>query len=288
MRATTLLLCSLLIAAPAAAAPAKAKKKIAKKPSIAWDLANLSNPRVEYWIGRFQTDKRAEFTRFLRRKPRYEKMIHAKLRKRGMPRDLIYLAMIESGFNPDALSVAGARGMWQLIPDTARRYGLRVDGKIDERKDPEKSTDAALEYLGDLHDRFDCWYLAAAAYNSGENRIGRIMRAVTGAEAGEDKHYYTIWKRLPDETRDYVPVMIAAARISKEPTKYGFDPSKPEPESAIRDTEATLADLAARLTKPELQEEHEELCSDAKCALKRKGIAREDEAADSSRSLKRQ
>jgi membrane-bound lytic murein transglycosylase D len=161
--------------------------------------------------------------RYMERMPKYESMISAKLAQRGMPQDLIYLAMIESGFNPTAKSPAAASGLWQFIGETGRRYGLKVTRKLDERNDPAKATDAALSYLADLYDRFGSWYLAAAAYNTGENRVGRIMREVTGSERGTDADYYRIANRLPQETRDYVPKLIAAARIAKEPAKYGFE-----------------------------------------------------------------
>jgi membrane-bound lytic murein transglycosylase D len=188
-----------------------------------WDLPNLDHPRIDYWIRRFTTDKRGDFTRFLQRSGRYVPMISDKLAERGMPQDLIYLAMIESGFNPSAYSHAHASGLWQFIAETGQRYGLTVNRVVDERNDPVKSTDAALDYLTYLHNRFDSWYLAAAGYNTGENRVGRIMREVTGSEKGREEDFYRIWDRLPRETRDYVPLMIAAARISKEPHRYGFE-----------------------------------------------------------------
>jgi len=150
-------------------------------------------------------------------------MISEKLAERDMPQDLIYLAMIESGMNPTAYSHAHASGLWQFISETGQRYGLRVDGVVDERNDPVKATDAALDYLTYLHNRFDSWYLASAGYNTGENRVGRLMRELTGSERGTEESYYTIWPRLPRETRDYVPLMIAAARVAKEPARYGFE-----------------------------------------------------------------
>ena len=185
-------------------------------------LPHIDHERVDYHIRRFTGEKRAEFASYLARKPQYEEMITAKLRRRGMPEDLLYLAMIESGFNPDIRSRAEAIGIWQLVADTARRYGLRVDESVDERRDPEKSTDAAISYLSYLYNRFGSWYLAAAAYNTGENRVGRIMTEVTGAESGTDADYYRIWDRLPGETRDFVPAMIAAAKIGRDPSRYGF------------------------------------------------------------------
>jgi peptidoglycan lytic transglycosylase D len=199
----------------------------AEAAAVTWDISNLSHTRVEYWILRFQTDLRDDFERFLARKGRYETMITAALEERGMPRDLLYLAMIESGFNPRARSTARASGLWQFVRETGTRYGLDVNSAVDERNDPVKATRAALGYLSDLHERFGSWYLAAAAYNTGENRVGRIMREMRGTERGTDADYYVIWRRLPRETRDYVPLMIAAARISKQPHLHGFEHVQP-------------------------------------------------------------
>lgn len=192
-----------------------------------WDLPNLDHPRIDYWVGRFDTvpAMRKKFQGFLDRGGEYAPMILAQLEARGMPQDLLYLAMIESGFQPAAESHAAAVGVWQFIRETGERYGLAVDRAVDERRDPVRATDAALDYLQDLHDRFGSWYLAAAAYNSGENRVGRAMRAEFGRErARSEAEYYRIWDRLPRETRDYVPLMMAAARITKDPAAYGFRP----------------------------------------------------------------
>ncbi len=189
---------------------------------VTWDLPNLDHERVDFWVERFTTDKRDQFTEFLERSGRYVPMISQKLEERGMPQDLIYLAMIESGFNPTAYSSADASGLWQFIEETGERYGLTVNRVVDERNDPIAATDAALDYLTYLHDRLGSWYLAAAGYNSGENRVARIMREETGSESGTERDYYLIYGRLPREARDYVPLMIAAARISKHPDKYGF------------------------------------------------------------------
>ena len=189
---------------------------------LSWDISNISHQRVDYWVQRFQTDKRVEFATYLDRMEQYEPMIREKLRAHQMPQDLIYLAMIESGFNTQAHSRSDARGIWQLTPDTARLYKLRVDDTVDERLDPEKSTDAAIEFLRDLYGRFGSWYLAAAAYNAGANRIGTVLNDTLGTQWTTDADYYKVWDRLPGETRDYVPVMIAAARIAKARERYGF------------------------------------------------------------------
>jgi membrane-bound lytic murein transglycosylase D len=140
-----------------------------------------------------------------------------------MPEDLVYLSMIESGFNPNARSHANAVGLWQFMAPTARGYGLRVDEYVDERRDPEKSTDAALRYLRDLHDQLGSWYLAAAAYNGGDGRVSRALAAETGRRRGDsDEDFWRIRHRLPRETREYVPLMVAAALVGKEPGKYGL------------------------------------------------------------------
>lgn len=190
--------------------------------SASWDIPVVRNAPVERFIDIFQNKQSDRMALYLKRSGRYEGMIRAKLRERGMPEDLLYLSMIESGFNPTARSHAQAVGLWQFIEGTGERYGLRIDGYVDERKDPEKSTDAALRYLQDLHDQFGSWYLAAAAYNTGEGRVARVMKEMTGSEKGEEADFWRIRRRLPAETREYVPLMLAAALIGKEPHKYGL------------------------------------------------------------------
>ena len=184
-------------------------------------LPNLANANVDAWITRF-TKNPASYATYLRRMTKYDDMISAKLAKKNMPQGLIYLAMIESGFNPTAKSPVGARGLWQFMSPTAREYGLTVRGRVDERVNPSRATDAALDYLSDLHDRFGSWYLAAAAYNTGQGRVARIMKQETGSTKGTDADFYRIAHRLPKETRDYVPKLIAAARIGANPERYGF------------------------------------------------------------------
>jgi membrane-bound lytic murein transglycosylase D len=217
-----------------------------------WDLPNVDHPRVDYWLARFDTvpAMRKKFEGFLERGGQYAPMILDRLEARGMPLDLLYLAMIESGFQANAQSHAAAVGLWQFIRETGERYGLAVDRAVDERRDPLKATDAALDYLEELHKRFDSWYLAAAAYNSGENRVARLMRAQFGTErARSEQDYYAIWDRLPAETRDYVPLMIAAGRITKDPAKYGFSPMSPETRTweEITAAPATQLDELARM-----------------------------------------
>ncbi|HSM37012.1 MAG TPA: transglycosylase SLT domain-containing protein [Longimicrobiales bacterium] len=188
----------------------------------AWDLPNVADDRVEFWVD-FLSGRNREYTRaWLERSTRYEPLIRRELRARGMPEDLFYFAMIESGFSNRAHSRANAVGMWQFIEETGKRYGLEVDGSVDERRDPVASTRAALDYLADMHEDFGSWYLAAAGYNSGHNRIRRILHERFGGRPGSEETFWLIADELPQETRDYVPLMIAAARIGKDPERYGF------------------------------------------------------------------
>jgi membrane-bound lytic murein transglycosylase D len=190
--------------------------------AVTWDLTVTRNERVEDWID-FLKGRNAERTHlWLERSGKYGPMIQAELRSRGMPQDLLYLALIESGFSPKAHSRASAVGIWQFIEETGERYGLEVTEHVDERRDPIEATDAALDYLEELYDRFGSWYLAAASYNTGENRVDRILREREGGARGDDSLFWKIARYLPQETRDYVPLMLAAGHIAKEPEKYGF------------------------------------------------------------------
>jgi membrane-bound lytic murein transglycosylase D len=187
-----------------------------------WDLPVERNERVDYWIDFLTKEKRDRTEQWLQRLGYYAPMIQAKLEERGMPRDLVFLAMAESGFDPTAYSRAHASGIWQFVAETGRRYGLEVSEYVDERNDPIKSTDAALDYLQELYDRFGSWYLAAAAYNTGENRVERILNERAGGRRGDESLYWEIGEYLPRETRDYVPIMLAVGHIAKDPEAYGF------------------------------------------------------------------
>jgi membrane-bound lytic murein transglycosylase D len=185
---------------------------------------DIQHERVDYWVAAFSKmkDYHKKIAGGFERKAKYQDLLERKLRKKGMPQNLIYLAFEESAFNCEARSREKANGIWQLTAATARLYGLKVNKKVDQRMNVEQETDAALRFLNHLHNRFGSWYLAAAAYDAGENRIARLMRRHFKHEHGRDRDYYRIWDDLPGETRDYVPAIVALKRIGQNPSKYGF------------------------------------------------------------------
>jgi membrane-bound lytic murein transglycosylase D len=186
--------------------------------TVDYDIPIVINERVEYFVDYFQNRVRNSFAKWLARSPQVAPYMRSRFRQEGLPEDLIYISLIESGFSPQATSRARAVGYWQFIAGTARQYGLRVDRWVDERRDIERSTEAAIAYLKDLHRMFGSWYLAAAAYNSGE---GKIQKAIE-KYGSENLWELAEFSYLRTETKDYVPKLIAATLIAKEPDKYGF------------------------------------------------------------------
>ena len=219
------------------------------------------NAEVRRFLEEYQTGyRRALVERWLGRSGRYAEMIQGVLRSKGLPEDLMFTAMIESGFNPVAVSRAGAKGLWQFMAPTARRYGLRVDRWVDERLDPEKSTVAAASYLRDLHAMFGSWELAKAAYNAGEMKVIRAMKALKTRDFWD----LTRGSVLREETKNFVPAIQAATLIGREPERYGFVAAFAEPlayEQAPVPAVTTLKHVAALagVSADELEELNSEL-----------------------------
>ncbi len=201
------------------------------------DVANwMDHHRVKYYLDFFTGPGRERMGIWLERMPRFEPTIRAKLIASGLPGDLAYLPLIESGYSATAVSRARAVGMWQFMRATARLYGLQVDSWVDERRDVVKATDAAIRFLADLTTKFGSPYLAAAAYNGGPGRIQRGLARIEGYDqAGSDEEddegpqagdaaFFQLadTRHLMRETKDYVPKLIAAAMIAKQPVRYGF------------------------------------------------------------------
>ncbi|HET6637716.1 MAG TPA: LysM peptidoglycan-binding domain-containing protein [Gemmatimonadota bacterium] len=182
---------------------------------VGYDIPIVLNDRVEWWIDYFTYRLHDSFERYLIRSGAWMPYLKAQLREAGLPEDMAYLALIESGFSTQAVSHAGAVGPWQFMPYTGREYGLRIDRWVDERRDYEKATQAAIAYLSDLHAMLGSWYLAAAGYNGGQGRVGRAMMR---------DNTINFWELtgIHDETKNYVPKLIAATLIAKEPERYGF------------------------------------------------------------------
>ena len=177
------------------------------------------HPRVMRFVARFESDGRDSLRTALSRSQHYVHDISTIMREEGLPLELAYLPLIESAFRPQAVSRAGAVGLWQLVASTARHYGLRIDRAVDERRDPVKSTRAAAKYLKDLHATFGDWHLSLAAYNSGEHAIARLLARGPSV---------TFWElrqsgRLHAETADFVPKFLAAVEIAESPAAHGFD-----------------------------------------------------------------
>jgi membrane-bound lytic murein transglycosylase D len=226
----------LFLLAPALLASAHLESRYAGAQDLVLPMKTLAvslplhqNARVDRWVQRFRTDQRAAFERLLERQGAYDAMIRKKLQQRGMPQELLYLAMMESGLSPRAESSASAVGLWQFMTPTAQQYGLRVDEWVDERRDPVRATNAALEYLSYLHDRYGSWYLAAAAYNAGPGTVDRVLARHADGRSGDEDLYWEVLDHLPRETRDYVPRLVAATLLAEDVQGEGFDVQSERP-----------------------------------------------------------
>ena len=225
------------------------------KPSaiISAIFPSLSHQKVEETIGFFQTRADGFFSRALGRSQAYEDMMKKILREKNLPEELFYLALIESGYNPHAFSRAKASGIWQFVTKTAKRFGLKVDKWIDERRDPEKSTYAAAAYLKSLYGMFNNWDLAAASYNAGEGKVRKAMKRAKSQDFWEISQY----RYLRKETKEYVPMFLAAVIIASEPQKYGFsniDYHPPLLYEKVMVPPGTRLDLIAKAAETDLSE----------------------------------
>jgi membrane-bound lytic murein transglycosylase D len=220
-------------APPAPADPALRGSAEGEIESVEHDLPLTVNDYVLAYMNFFQTPRgRAIVETGLRRAGRYREMISRVLREEGLPQDLIYLAQNESAFQPQALSKEGARGLWQFMSSSGRLYGLQKNWWVDDRQDPEKATRAAAQDLRGLYNEFGDWYLAMAAYDCGPMNVERAIQRTGYAD------FWELYRRnvLPKETRNYVPIILALALISKDPARYGIevDPEAPdEPDNVM-------------------------------------------------------
>ncbi|HEX6037790.1 lytic transglycosylase domain-containing protein [Longimicrobium sp.] len=181
---------------------------------------------VDRWILHFvgNPERRRSLEDALGRMARFEPLVRDALRRHGVPADLMYLPLIESEFVETAVSHAGAAGMWQFMPGTARLNGLEVSAYVDERKDPVRATDAAVRHLADLYRQFGSWHLSLAAYNAGPVRVENALRRHAAGARGDERLYWSIRPRLPSETRNYVPLFLAATEIARAPRGFGLQP----------------------------------------------------------------
>lgn len=218
------------------------------EPEPLFDFPVIENDQVRYLVDRYTGNGRRTFTRWMQRSGRYLPMMREVFAREGLPQDLATLAMVESGFNSNAHSWANAVGHWQFIESTGRMYGLDNDWWHDERRDVEKATLAAARYLKDLYQRFDGdWYLAVASYNAGPGKISRAIKKY------RTRDFWELCRGdyLQDETKNYVPKLLAALLISKQPAKYGFCDIKyedPMQFDSVVLSEATDLELVAELT----------------------------------------
>lgn len=178
---------------------------------------------VQEWVAHWTETGRRWLPGYLERMGWFSPLVDSALAVRELPPSLRYLPIVESGYSPRAVSRVSAVGLWQLMAPTARGFGMEVTPLLDERRNPLKSTDAALDFLQDLRNRFDSWFLALAAYNAGPGRVRRILRRHAPLTPGSDSLYWALRPHLPRETRDFVPKFLAAVEVARNPRLYGVE-----------------------------------------------------------------
>jgi membrane-bound lytic murein transglycosylase D len=215
---------------------------------------------VEGWVAYWSDGTAEAIPDFLGRMESYGSFVDSALLAAGLPASLRYLPFIESGYNPRAASPASAVGMWQFMSATAGGLGMQVSPLVDERRDPEKSTAAAIKFLSDLHGEFDSWFLALAAYNSGPNRIRRVLNRYASGVPRSDSLFWALRSHFPRETRDFVPKLFGAVVVASDPDRHGHEPAEHPPFrfDPVTVPDATTMDVIARAASVS-QEEIEHL-----------------------------
>lgn len=202
---------------------------------------------VDRWVGYWRETASEAVPDFLGRMGSFGSMVDSALAEAGLPPSLRYLPFIESGYNPRAASRASAVGMWQFMAGTGRGLGMQVTPLLDERRDPARSTEAAIEFLSDLHDEFGSWFLVLAAYNGGPNRVRRILTRYAPGVEPSDSLFWTLRRHFPPETRDFVPKLFGAAIVAADPAAHGHEaaPYAPFRFDLVSVPDATTLDVIA-------------------------------------------
>jgi len=204
---------------------------------------------VDEWIDYWSEDAAPWFPDFVRRMGHFEQTVDSALADEGMPPSLRYLPFIESGYNPRATSHATAVGLWQLMAGTARGFGMQVDPLVDERRNPFKSTEAAIGYLAALHDEFGSWFLTLAAYNGGPTRTRRILAREAPLAARTDSLFWALRGHFPRETREFLPKLVGAVVVASRPAAHGYEATErgdPFAFDEVTVPDATTLDVVAR------------------------------------------
>jgi membrane-bound lytic murein transglycosylase D len=208
---------------------------------------------VEYW----RTEAAAAVPVFLERMSSFEQTVDSALQENRLPASLRYLPFIESGYNPYAASTASAVGLWQFMGPTAQEMGMEVSRLLDQRRDPIRSTEAAVAFLTELRERFGSWFFALAAYNSGPNRVRRVLQQFAPADEPTDSLFWSVRRHFPKETQDFVPKFVGAILVAGSPEAHGYEPVRrldPFLYDDVTVPDATTLDVVARAAEVPLGE----------------------------------
>ena len=227
---------------------------------ILWSTARQDpefEAAVAEWVDYWRTDAAEAVPVFMNRMASFQETVDSALQAKGLPPSLRYLPFIESGYNPRAASRARAVGMWQFMEPTAREMGMEVSRLLDQRRDPLRSTEAAVEFLAELREEFGSWFLALAGYNGGPNRVRRILRQHAAGVEPSDSLFWALRRHFPRETQEFVPKLLGAALVAGRPADHGFEPVEPVDAFRFDDVtvpDATSLDVVARAAEVPLEE----------------------------------